>query len=119
MTFIVSALQKPSARNAVERMMRTSGEALNGADFTHIFLYIYIRERRASARYNRKSPLISEPDGKLMVIVIADTSTLMIYEGTTLKWSAQLPFAPVAVARAHLQVRRSPPPLSLSLSKPL
>ncbi|OXU18994.1 hypothetical protein TSAR_009649 [Trichomalopsis sarcophagae] len=48
-------------------------------------------------------PYVIEPDGKLMVIVIADTSTLMIYEGTTLKWSAQLPFAPVAVARAHLQ----------------
>ncbi|XP_058789395.1 protein PTHB1-like isoform X2 [Phymastichus coffea] len=46
---------------------------------------------------------VIEPDGKLMVIVIADTSTLMIYEGTTLKWSAKLPFAPVAVARAHFQ----------------
>ncbi|XP_076632670.1 protein PTHB1-like [Colletes latitarsis] len=46
---------------------------------------------------------VIEPDGKLMVLVIADTSTLMIYEGTTLKWSAQLPFAPVTVARAQLQ----------------
>ena len=35
-----------------------------------------------------------------MVLVIADTGTLMIYEGTTLKWSAQLPFTPVTVARA-------------------
>jgi hypothetical protein len=61
--------------------------------------------------YNRKSPLIPEPDGKLMVIVIADTNTLMIYEGTTLKWSAQLPFAPVAVARVNLQV--SFPPFAL------
>ncbi|XP_015437282.1 PREDICTED: protein PTHB1 [Dufourea novaeangliae] len=46
---------------------------------------------------------VIEPDGKLMVLVIADTSTLMIYEGTRLKWSAQLPFAPVTVARAQLQ----------------
>ncbi|KAK2576721.1 hypothetical protein KPH14_005377 [Odynerus spinipes] len=46
---------------------------------------------------------VIEPDGKLMVLVIADTSTLMIYEGTTLKWSAQLPFVPVAVTRAHFQ----------------
>ncbi|XP_067211653.1 protein PTHB1 isoform X2 [Linepithema humile] len=46
---------------------------------------------------------VIEPDGKLMVLVIADTSTLMIYEGTTLKWSAQLPLTPVAVTRAHFQ----------------
>ncbi|XP_076222943.1 protein PTHB1 [Nomia melanderi] len=46
---------------------------------------------------------IIEPDGRLMVIVVADTSTLMIYEGTRLKWSAQLPFAPVTVVRAQLQ----------------
>ncbi|XP_032690856.1 protein PTHB1-like [Odontomachus brunneus] len=46
---------------------------------------------------------VIEPDGKLMVLVIADTNTLMIYEGTTLKWSAQLPLAPVAVTRAHFQ----------------
>lgn len=48
--------------------------------------------------------MLIEPDGKLMVLVIADTNTLMIYEGTTLKWSAQLPLAPVAVTRAHFQV---------------
>lgn len=51
--------------------------------------------------------MLSEPDGKLMVLVIADTSTLMIYEGSTLKWSAQLPFAPVAVARVQLEVSPS------------
>lgn len=39
-----------------------------------------------------------------MVLVIADTGTLMIYEGTTLKWSEQLLFTPVAVARAQLRV---------------
>ncbi|XP_043798543.1 protein PTHB1 [Apis laboriosa] len=46
---------------------------------------------------------VIEPDGKLMVLVIADTGTLMIYEGTTLKWSAQLPFTPVTVARVQLR----------------
>lgn len=46
----------------------------------------------------------TEPDGKLMVLVVADTDTLLLYEGTTLKWSAQLPFTPVAIARAHFQV---------------
>nr|XP_012151211.1 PREDICTED: protein PTHB1 isoform X1 [Megachile rotundata] len=46
---------------------------------------------------------VIEPDGKLMVLVISDTSTLMIYEGSALKWSAQLPFAPVAVARVQLR----------------
>ncbi|CAK9798649.1 Protein PTHB1 [Anthophora quadrimaculata] len=48
-------------------------------------------------------PYVIEPDGKLMVLVIADTGTLMIYEGSTVKWSAQLPFAPVTVARVQLQ----------------
>ncbi|XP_044003955.1 protein PTHB1 [Aphidius gifuensis] len=46
---------------------------------------------------------VIEPDGKLMVLVVADTDTLLVYEGTTLKWSAQLPFTPVAIARANFQ----------------
>ncbi|KAJ8675661.1 hypothetical protein QAD02_011447 [Eretmocerus hayati] len=46
---------------------------------------------------------VIEPDGKLMVLVVADTNTLMIYEGTTLRWSAQLPFTPVTVSRINLQ----------------
>ncbi|KAL7289854.1 hypothetical protein TKK_0016252 [Trichogramma kaykai] len=46
---------------------------------------------------------IIEPDGKLMEMLVADTNTMMIYESTTLKWTAQLPFAPVAVARARLK----------------
>ncbi|XP_076243990.1 protein PTHB1-like [Calliopsis andreniformis] len=70
-----------------------------------------LRDNCTSVKYAKRleyKPLcfrayIIEPDGKLMVLVIADTSTLMIYEGTTLRWSAQLPFVPVAVARAHLQ----------------
>ncbi|XP_050580144.1 protein PTHB1 isoform X3 [Bombus affinis] len=57
----------------------------------------------SSLRYRSMTTMLSEPDGKLMVLVIADTSTLMIYEGSTLKWSAQLPFAPVAVARVQLE----------------
>lgn len=60
--------------------------------------------RRSYALPSLLEARFSEPDGKLMVLVIADTGTLMIYEGTTLKWSAQLPFTPVAVARAQLRV---------------
>lgn len=41
-----------------------------------------------------------------MVLVIADTNTLIVYEGSTIKWSAQLPFAPVTAARVQLQVSR-------------
>ncbi|XP_012270312.1 protein PTHB1 [Orussus abietinus] len=46
---------------------------------------------------------VIEPDGKLMVMVVADTGTLMVYEGTTLRWSAQLTFPAVAITRAHFQ----------------
>ncbi|XP_076648785.1 protein PTHB1-like [Halictus rubicundus] len=70
-----------------------------------------LRDNYATVKYAKRleyKPLccrayVIEPDGRLMVIVVADTSTLMIYEGTKLKWSAQLPFAPVTIARAHLQ----------------
>ncbi|XP_076375153.1 protein PTHB1 [Megalopta genalis] len=70
-----------------------------------------LKDNCASVKYAKRlefKPLccrayVIEPDGNLMVIVVADTSTLMIYEGTKLKWSAQLPFAPVTIARAHLQ----------------
>ena len=48
--------------------------------------------------------IFTEPDGQLMVIVVVDTNTLLIYEGTTLKWSAQFPYTPVSIARAHFQV---------------
>lgn len=46
-----------------------------------------------------------EPDGQLMVGVVVDTDTLLIYEGTTLRWSAQFPYTPVAIARAQTQVK--------------
>ncbi|XP_043514636.1 protein PTHB1, partial [Frieseomelitta varia] len=70
-----------------------------------------LRDNCASVKYAKRleyKPLcfrayVIEPDGKLMVLVIADTSTLMIYEGSTLRWSAQLPFAPVTVARVQLE----------------
>lgn len=52
-----------------------------------------------------------------MVLVISDTSTLMIYEGSTLKWSAQLPFAPVAVARVQLRVSSRYPAEHLPVKK--
>ncbi|KAK0175239.1 hypothetical protein PV327_009004 [Microctonus hyperodae] len=73
-------------------------------------LYCF-RDNCTSIKYTKKldyNPLcchayVIEPDGKLMVLVVADTDTLLVYEGTTLKWSAQLPFTPVAVTRANFQ----------------
>ncbi|KOC62575.1 Protein PTHB1 [Habropoda laboriosa] len=70
-----------------------------------------LKDNCASVKYAKRleyrplcfRPYVIEPDGKLMVLVIADTGTLMIYEGSTLKWSAQLPFVPVTVARVQLQ----------------
>lgn len=38
-----------------------------------------------------------------MTAVVSETSTLLIYENTTLKWSAQLPDVPVAVGRGHFR----------------
>ncbi|XP_046745105.1 protein PTHB1 [Diprion similis] len=46
---------------------------------------------------------VIEPDGVLMVMTVTETNTLMVYEGTTLKWTAQLSFAPVAVSRGNFQ----------------
>ncbi|XP_017762295.1 PREDICTED: protein PTHB1 [Eufriesea mexicana] len=74
----------------------------------HLFC---LKDNCASVKYAKKleykplcfRPYVIEPDGKLMVLVIADTSTLMIYEGSTVKWSAQLPFPPVTVARVQLE----------------
>ncbi|XP_057336127.1 protein PTHB1 isoform X1 [Microplitis mediator] len=73
-------------------------------------LYCF-RDNCTSVKYAKKldySPVcfhayVIEPDGKLMVLVVADTDTLLVYEGATLKWSAQLPFTPVAIVRAHFQ----------------
>lgn len=35
-----------------------------------------------------------------MFLVVAETSTLLLYQGTTLKWSAKLNFVPISIARA-------------------
>jgi hypothetical protein len=47
---------------------------------------------------------ISEPDGRLMILVVSDTNTLLVYERTRLVWSAQLLIPPVAVTRATFEV---------------
>ncbi|GJQ88840.1 hypothetical protein Trydic_g12720, partial [Trypoxylus dichotomus] len=39
-------------------------------------------------------------DGKCMFLIVAETNTLLLYEGTTLKWSAKLDFLPIAIDRA-------------------
>lgn len=35
-------------------------------------------------------------------MVVSETSTLLIYNNTTLKWSAQLSFLPISIARGFL-----------------
>ncbi|KAK9738823.1 PTHB1 N-terminus [Popillia japonica] len=39
-------------------------------------------------------------DGKCMFLVVAETNTLLLYQGATLKWSAKLDFLPTAIGRA-------------------
>ena len=41
-----------------------------------------------------------------MILVASDTQTLLIYENTTLKWAAQLPFSPVSVRRGSFKVSK-------------
>ncbi|XP_015595990.1 protein PTHB1 isoform X2 [Cephus cinctus] len=48
-------------------------------------------------------PYVIEPDGKLMVLIATNTGVLMIYEDSSLKWSARLPFVPVALVKANFQ----------------
>lgn len=43
------------------------------------------------------------PEGLLMTLIATDTGTLLVQNNTTLKWSAQLPLLPIAIARASLQ----------------
>lgn len=40
---------------------------------------------------------------KIMTLIVSETSTLLIYQMTTLKWSANLSFLPVSIERAFLQ----------------
>lgn len=38
-----------------------------------------------------------------MTLVVSETSTLVIYQNTSVKWSAQLQFLPICIARAFLR----------------
>ncbi|XP_039292520.1 protein PTHB1 [Nilaparvata lugens] len=49
---------------------------------------------------------IVEPDGKLMIMCVSDTKTLLVYEQTTLCWSAQLSVTPVLIKRINFQSLR-------------
>ncbi|XP_019878207.2 protein PTHB1 [Aethina tumida] len=40
---------------------------------------------------------------KVMTLVVSETSTLVIYQNTSVKWSAQLQFLPICIARAFLR----------------
>uniref|UniRef100_V5HVG6 Putative coiled-coil protein n=1 Tax=Ixodes ricinus TaxID=34613 RepID=V5HVG6_IXORI len=48
-------------------------------------------------------PYPSANEGSIMLLMATQRSTLLVYQDTTLKWAAQLTFAPVAVARATIQ----------------
>lgn len=39
-----------------------------------------------------------------MLLVVTDTLTLLVYDQTSLCWSSQLPFLPVAICRANFMV---------------
>lgn len=41
---------------------------------------------------------------KIMTLLVAESGILLIYEETTLRWSAKLPFIPVAITKADLKV---------------
>lgn len=45
-------------------------------------------------------------DDKLMIMVASETNTLLIYEKTTLKWSAVLIFLPICIERIFLNAIR-------------
>ena len=40
----------------------------------------------------------------LMKLIATDTETLLVFEATTLKWAAQLPFVPLVMKRGHFMV---------------
>ncbi len=40
-----------------------------------------------------------------MTLAASDSQTLMVYEGTMLKWAAQLPFNPVFIGRGTFKVQ--------------
>ncbi|XP_054289615.1 protein PTHB1-like isoform X2 [Macrosteles quadrilineatus] len=48
-------------------------------------------------------PYITEPGLNVMVLVVADTATLLVYNSVSLCWSSQLPFTPVSISRINLK----------------
>jgi hypothetical protein len=42
-----------------------------------------------------------------MILVVTDTNTLLVYEHTRLRWSAQLIITPVAVTRGTFEIINS------------
>ena len=39
-----------------------------------------------------------------MKLIATDTQTLLVFEATSLKWAAQLPFTPIIMKRANFMV---------------
>uniref|UniRef100_A0A1B6CDQ0 Protein PTHB1 n=1 Tax=Clastoptera arizonana TaxID=38151 RepID=A0A1B6CDQ0_9HEMI len=46
---------------------------------------------------------VTEPDRNLFMLIVTDTSTLLVYDQSSLCWSSQLPFLPVAVCRVNFK----------------
>ena len=42
----------------------------------------------------------------LMKLIATDTQTLLVFESTTLKWAAQLPFTPIIMKRGNFMVNQ-------------
>lgn len=46
-------------------------------------------------------------ENKLMILMASDSKTLLVYENTSLKWAARLPFQPVTLNRGSFKVMYS------------
>ncbi|XP_017775274.1 PREDICTED: protein PTHB1 [Nicrophorus vespilloides] len=42
-------------------------------------------------------------DNKLMTLVVSETNSLLLYQNTMLRWSAQLPNSPISIGRANFK----------------
>lgn len=52
--------------------------------------------------YHSLSLTISEPDTRLMIAVVSESGSLLLYEDSQIVWSAELPEIPVAISRANV-----------------
>lgn len=46
--------------------------------------------------------LLTEPDARLMIAVVSESGSLLLYENSQIVWSAELPEVPIALSRANV-----------------